>query len=751
MKEFNPLVSIIIPVYNGSNYVREAIDSALAQTYDNIEIIVVNDGSNDDGATERIALSYGNKIRYFSKENGGTSTALNLGIREMKGEYFSWLSHDDTYYPNKIKKQIEELSKLSDKNTIMMSDLDGIDENYKKIYQTNYFEHIKRYPPRDNSRLHPIIYNQTHGCTLLIPRICFDVVGLFDEKELVAQDFEFFYRAFLRFPHKLIPKVLVTARDSSNRQGRRSNLRGDQEYSKLFIKIIENLTDEDFKSLAPSRIEFYLDMRIFFRDAEYSIALNYIHSKMFSNLQISSYDLMGSRFNGHDLHFYLREYGIDSKQLVLHKNSNDDATYVYDFDTPNNSKELLQQSIFLNADIVHLHLVHNLIDVNYLPIISKLKPTVLTLHDPFYLGGHCVHHFDCKKWQIHCADCIYLEKDFRLFNDITALNFALKKAAIQNSEITAIVASKWMKKKTEESPIWKGKKVYHLPFGIDQNLFKPGDSIAIRNKLNIPTNDIVLMFRNDTWEFKGLNLIINALKSLNNTENITLIGVGNKGLLKELGGKFNIIEYDWINDDDLMVNLYQSCDIFLMPSRQETFGLMAIEAMSCGKMVLAIEGEGTALPEIINSPTCGMAVKELNFSTELARLIDSKYEVLDRGNKCADYARITYSKDTYVKEMIRIYNEVIDSKKNDDETELLLQQLKKYANDNFKTENNNSIIAVQNVIVKNVKLKKIVRFCARAAWKLITTLHLKSFITSTRIYSKMRQKGIIDKLKNHKS
>ena len=76
----DPLVSIVIPVYNGANYLREAIDSALAQTYSNVEIIVVNDGSDDGGATRDIALSYGDKIRYFAKDNGGVSTALNVGI-----------------------------------------------------------------------------------------------------------------------------------------------------------------------------------------------------------------------------------------------------------------------------------------------------------------------------------------------------------------------------------------------------------------------------------------------------------------------------------------------------------------------------------------------------------------------------------------------------------------------------------------------------------------------------------------------
>ncbi len=275
-----PKVSIVIPVYNGSNYLREAIDSAVAQTYRNIEIIVVNDGSNDNGETETIALSYGDKIRYFSKENGGTSTALNMGIINMTGEYFSWLSHDDKYYPDKIKRQIEELDKLEDKATIMMTDLDGINERYEKIYQTNYVNHIKQYPLREKSFIHPIIYNQTHGCTLLIPTVCFEEIGLFDESQRVAQDFEFFYRIFKKYPHKLISEVLVTARDSNGRQGLRSKVQGNIEYSLLFIKIIEGLSEDEYLLLAESKMDFYTDRYSFFESAGYTIALEYIRKKI---------------------------------------------------------------------------------------------------------------------------------------------------------------------------------------------------------------------------------------------------------------------------------------------------------------------------------------------------------------------------------------------------------------------------------------------------------------------------------------
>lgn len=276
MKDFYPKVSIVIPVYNGSKYLGEAIDSALAQTYKNLEIIVSNDGSNDGGATERVAKSYGDKIIYLGKkENGGAPTALNAAIKVMTGEYFSWLSHDDLYYPNKIKRQIEELAKLKDKNTILMSDLDGINEKREKIYQTHYIDHIKEYPLREKSPIHPVVYNQTHGCTLLIPKACFDEVGLFDPKERVAHDFEYFYRIFLKFPHKLIPETLVTARDTSNRMGRRAKPRADTEYSRLYIDILENLSDEDIKLLAKDKLALLSDMWNFFKAAGYTVGYDY--------------------------------------------------------------------------------------------------------------------------------------------------------------------------------------------------------------------------------------------------------------------------------------------------------------------------------------------------------------------------------------------------------------------------------------------------------------------------------------------
>jgi glycosyltransferase involved in cell wall biosynthesis len=82
-KQELPLVSIIIPVYNGSKYLEDAILSAVNQTYTNVEILVINDGSNDNGSTAAIAHRFSSKISYFEKVNGGVSSALNFGISKM--------------------------------------------------------------------------------------------------------------------------------------------------------------------------------------------------------------------------------------------------------------------------------------------------------------------------------------------------------------------------------------------------------------------------------------------------------------------------------------------------------------------------------------------------------------------------------------------------------------------------------------------------------------------------------------------
>ncbi|OQB14356.1 MAG: putative glycosyltransferase EpsJ [Firmicutes bacterium ADurb.Bin193] len=199
---YNPLVSIVIPVYNGSNYLSQAIDSALNQTYKNIEIIVVNDGSDDDGATEKIALGYGDKIRYFRKENGGVSSALNLGIANMKGEWFSWLSHDDMYTPDKIKTQINRLNYEIENNqadvttSIVIGDTQFINKDCKYIPRHQKYLKKKSYTGLQ-MLLEVFSGYYISGCTLLINKHLLDNAGEFNTELKYMQDMEMWYRIML--------------------------------------------------------------------------------------------------------------------------------------------------------------------------------------------------------------------------------------------------------------------------------------------------------------------------------------------------------------------------------------------------------------------------------------------------------------------------------------------------------------------------------------------------------------------------
>lgn len=233
-----PKVSIIIPVYNGSDYLHEAIDSALAQTYPNIEIVVVNDGSRDEGATERIALSYGTRIRYYSQENGGVAAALNTAIEKMSGKYFSWLSHDDLYTPNKVEVQIRALAEMKDRNRVILySDFAVFTNDPNQVNEV----HLPEVPP-ENFRYFLTVDNSLHGCTLLVPKSAFDECGKFNQNLRTTQDYDLWFRLANKYRFVHLPYVLVKARRHENQGSVKMKDTALAECNALLVKFIGNLS-----------------------------------------------------------------------------------------------------------------------------------------------------------------------------------------------------------------------------------------------------------------------------------------------------------------------------------------------------------------------------------------------------------------------------------------------------------------------------------------------------------------------------
>ncbi len=270
--DFNPLISIVIPVYNGENYLKEAIESALSQTYDNKEIIVVDDGSTD--STEKICSSYGNKIRYFKKKNGGVASALNLALDEMDGEYFSWLSHDDLYFEDKLEKQVKFLGQLKDKNTVLFSNYILIDENGRRIGNPTILDGKMTSKKQEYCLLRGCI----NGITLLIPKKAFDKCGRFDENLRCTQDYEMWHRMLKSFRFVHMNDILAKTRIHSG-QDTKVNPKVVTEGEVLWKNMIEDVPDERKVELEGSIFNYYYRMALHLKQSVYKNTYEYCLKK----------------------------------------------------------------------------------------------------------------------------------------------------------------------------------------------------------------------------------------------------------------------------------------------------------------------------------------------------------------------------------------------------------------------------------------------------------------------------------------
>lgn len=239
MANMNSKVSIIIPVYNGANYLNEAIDSALTQTYKNIEVIVVNDGSTDEGATENIVLSYGDRITYINKENGGVSTALNVGIQSSTGDLIAWLSHDDVFLPHKIELQVDIMFRNS-WASVCYSDYWVIDE-----FSTRHGMLKMPFYPRDTFLRHLFQCMFVCGSTTLIKRECFETVGLFDESLRYSQDADMWLRIARHYGFVHIAEPLINWRYHPG-QGSRNDKKMLEDSKKYLSQCLSKFKIDDF-------------------------------------------------------------------------------------------------------------------------------------------------------------------------------------------------------------------------------------------------------------------------------------------------------------------------------------------------------------------------------------------------------------------------------------------------------------------------------------------------------------------------
>jgi len=223
MTEDHPLVSVIIPVYNGARYLRAALESVFAQTYRPFEVIVIDDGSIDDSGA--IAQSFPDVI-YLHQENQGVATARNHGIETAQGEFIAFLDQDDLWAPEKLQLQIDYF-------------LNHPDVGYTLTQQQYFLDPGGTLPPWFRKELFSSIHTGWVLGAMVVRRTTFEEVGNFASGYSAANDSDWFFRAKAAgIPMAVLPELLLRKRiHDANDSGRAKEILSE------LLKVVKSSLD----------------------------------------------------------------------------------------------------------------------------------------------------------------------------------------------------------------------------------------------------------------------------------------------------------------------------------------------------------------------------------------------------------------------------------------------------------------------------------------------------------------------------
>ena len=225
-----PLVSVIIPVYNGEKYIVETIESVIDQTYKNIEIIIINDGSTDNSFTKIKPYLIMKNIKYFEHENRGVAASRNVGIRESLGDLISFLDQDDLWLAEKIEKQVK-LMKENKEFALVHSKIGFINENGNRIKPLWEHPGISGYCFKEM-----FSSNKIAMLTVLVKRECIIEAGMFDEKIAITDDYDLWLKITYNNPIGYIDEPIALYRS----HGRNTSMNVDA-FKKYELQVLQNI------------------------------------------------------------------------------------------------------------------------------------------------------------------------------------------------------------------------------------------------------------------------------------------------------------------------------------------------------------------------------------------------------------------------------------------------------------------------------------------------------------------------------
>ena len=354
------------------------------------------------------------------------------------------------------------------------------------------------------------------------------------------------------------------------------------------------------------------------------------------------------------------------ERILIWKENRFKKHNLFAVDIANTGTDITTIPEFQAADIIHLHWINQgMLSLNDIrKILQSGKPVVWTMHDMWPCTGICHHARECDKYHQECHHCPYIYKGGGK-KDLSNQVFKKKKEIYQSAPVTFVTCSRWLKERAGQSALLNGHTIVDIPNPISTGLFKPQNSLAARNKMELPTDKKLILFGSVkvTDKRKGIDYFVESCKLLAEMhpelkEELGVVVYGkNSEQLKPLI-PFQVYALDYISNEKDLVNIYNAVDLYVTPSLEENLPTTIMEAMACGVPCVGFNVGG--IPEMIDHLHNGY-VAEYKSAEDLANgiiwtLSESEYQSLSE--EACRKAVSNYSESIVAKKYIDIYNKI---------------------------------------------------------------------------------------------
>lgn len=322
-------------------------------------------------------------------------------------------------------------------------------------------------------------------------------------------------------------------------------------------------------------------------------------------------------------------------------------------------------STFINSltpDIVNIHWLTNG-SVNLTDLRHLKCPVVLTLHDVWAVTGGCHCNLECDGWRRQCRDCPQLGRSLLGFEFAPLLRRHKVRAYARVPSLSIVCPSRWLGRMSSESGCFEGRNISVIPNCVSHKVFQPGDKTSAQIRLGLPSGKLVVGFgavNATSVTYKGYDLLIKVLQVLRQRTildiHLIVFGADDSGVKLPFEASF----LGSINREDDLARIYQACDVFVSPSRQDNFPSTVLEATSCGTPVVAFDVGGVS--EILEHGVSGYLAKPfdvIDFANGIQWLLASPERLLSAGQAASNFTSQYCSQKAVAQKYLDLYESLI--------------------------------------------------------------------------------------------